>query len=300
MKAYLLLGVLMATDPAAAQMRILQSNPHLDDPLSAPGLAGPLADTAPVTLNRFKNRQGTSGDAQFQPEVGQEGKDVIWVPTPDSLVKAMLTVAGVKPGDYVVDLGSGDGRIAIAAARDFGARAHGIEYNAEMVDLARRNAIRAGVGNRATFQQGDIFQTDFAKATVVTMYLLPSLNLKLRDSLLKMKPGTRILSHAFNMGDWEAERAITTDEATGYYWIVPANAAGRWAFEVGSERFAAEVGQNFQMLGLARGGPLKEGRIRGKQVTFTRTSGEPLTGEIDGDQMHGRGWVATRIRTGGW
>ena len=299
MKAYLFLGLLVAAAPAAAQMRILQSNPHIEDPLATPVVADPLVDAQPMRLTRLQGSQEKPGDETFQPEVGQAGKDVIWVPTPDSLVQAMLTVAAVKPGDYVVDLGSGDGRIAIAAARDFGARARGIEYNAEMVDLARRNAIRAGVAGKATFQQADIFQTDFTSASVVTMYLLPSLNLKLRDTLLKMKPGTRIVSHAFTMGEWEPERTIATDDATGFFWIVPANAAGRWAFEVGSERFATEIGQQFQMLGTARGGPLKEGRVRGSDVSFTRANGQQLTGRIEGDQMHGRGWVATRIRPGG-
>jgi SAM-dependent methyltransferase len=240
-----------------------------------------------------------SGDAQFQPEVGQAGKDVIWVPTPDSLVKAMLTTAEVKPTDIVVDLGSGDGKIAIAAARDFGARARGIEFNPDMVALARRNAQRAGVAGKATFQQGDIFETDFSDATVVTMYLLPSLNLKLRDTLLKMKPGTRIVSHAFSMGEWEPERTISTDEATGYFWIVPANLAGRWAFEIGGERFAAELGQQFQQLTVARGGPLKDGRVRGLGVTLTRANGEQLVGELKGNQLVGNGWVATRIKTAG-
>ncbi len=301
MKAYLFLLLVAATPvPAVAQMRLLQSTPHTEDPLAAPCVSSDsMFELPPVRLTLLQNSAEAQGDDKFQPEVGQAGKDVIWVPTPDSLVKAMLTVADVKPSDYVVDLGSGDGRIAIAAARDFGARAMGIEYEAEMVDLARRNATRAGVPGKATFKQADIFQTDFSDATVVTMYLLPSLNERLRPILLKMKPGTRIVTHAFTMGDWEPDRAITTDEANGYFWIVPANAAGRWAFEVGSERFAAELGQKYQMLSATRGGPLKEGRVKGTEVQLTRSNGQQLTGEIHGDQMSGRGWVATRIRTGG-
>ncbi|MCG2842753.1 class I SAM-dependent methyltransferase [Sandaracinobacter sp. RS1-74] len=299
MKAYLFLSFLIAATPAAAQMRILDSTPHVDDPLTAPILSDPLGDLSPTRVSLLQGNTEKLGDGKYQPEIGQAGKDVIWVPTPDSLVKAMLTVAEVKPTDYVVDLGSGDGRIAIAAARDFGARATGLEYNPDMVALARRKAIEAGVAGKATFRQADIFETDFSDATVVTMYLLPSLNLKLRDTLLKMKPGTRIVSHAFTLGDWEPERSITTDDATGYYWIVPANAAGRWAFEVGNERFAAEIGQQYQMLSVARGGSLKDGRVKGTQVQLNRANGQPLNGEIRGDQMQGRGWVATRIRTGG-
>ncbi len=299
MKAVLFLALAVVAAPVAGQMRILESTPHADDPLASPSLPDPMFDASPNRLTLLQGSGEKQGDEKFQPEVGQAGKDVIWVPTPDSLVKAMLTVANVKPGDYVVDLGSGDGRIAIAAARDFGARARGIEYNPEMVDLARRNATRAGVPGKATFQQADIFQTDFSDATVVTMYLLPSLNEKLRPTLLKMKPGTRIVSHAFTMGEWEPDRAITTDEASGYFWIVPANAAGRWAFEVGDERFATEIGQKYQMLSFTRGGPLKDGRVKGSEVHLTRANGQQLSGEIDGDQMHGRGWVATRIRPGG-
>lgn len=299
MKAYLFLLLLATAVPAAAQMRMLQSTPQPVDPLAGPSLStDTMFDVPPVRLTLLQSAGEKQGDDKFQPEVGQAGKDVIWVPTPDSLVKAMLTTADVKPGDFVVDLGSGDGRIAIAAARDFGARSMGIEYEAEMVDLARRNATRAGVPSKATFKQADIFQTDFSDATVVTMYLLPSLNEKLRPTLLKMKPGTRIVSHAFTMGDWEPDRAITTDEANGYFWIVPANAAGRWAFEVGAERFAAEIGQKYQILSATRGGALKDGRVKGTEVQLTRSNGQQLTGEIRGDQMQGRGWVATRIRAG--
>ncbi|MGL6042821.1 MAG: class I SAM-dependent methyltransferase, partial [Sandaracinobacteroides sp.] len=276
----------------------LTNSPQIVDPLALPSMPDPFAPPEPVSSVMFQT-EDKQGDDTFQPSVGQAGKDVIWVPTPDSLVKAMLTVADVKPSDYVVDLGSGDGRIAIAAARDFGARAQGIEYNPEMVELARRNAQRANVSKKVTFQQADIFETDFSDATVVTMYLLPSLNLKLRDTILKMKPGTRVVSHAFTMGDWEAERTITTDDATGYFWLVPANVAGRWAFEVGTERFATELGQQYQMLSVARGGPLRDGRVKGTGIHFTRANGQELEGEVRGDQMVGKGWIATRIKPAG-
>jgi SAM-dependent methyltransferase len=169
------------------------------------------------------------GDEKYQPHVGQEGKDVIWVPTSDALVKKMLDVAKVTADDLVFDLGAGDGKIPIAAARDYGATAVGIEYNAEMAALARRNAARAGVADKVKIITGDIFKEDFSKATVVTLYLLPDLNLKLRPTLLKMKPGTRIVSHAFTMGDWEPDQKIQTEIAHGFYWVVPANVAGKWS-----------------------------------------------------------------------
>jgi SAM-dependent methyltransferase len=289
-------ALLLAAQTAYAQVKMLGTTPDLQNPLAVPAVP-PIEGVPQVSFSMMSDDRGRLGDEKFQPEVGQAGKDVIWVPTPDSLVKAMLTTAEVKPTDIVVDLGSGDGKIAIAAARDFGARARGIEYNPDMVALARRNAHRAGVTGKATFEQGDIFVTDFTDATVVTMYLLPSLNLKLRDTLLKMKPGTRIVSHAFNLGEWQPEQTISTDQATGYYWIVPAKVAGRWAFEVGAERFATELGQQFQVLTPGRGSPLKDGRVRGTTVSFTRTNGEQLQGEVNGNQILGNGWVATRIKS---
>ncbi len=296
-------ALLLAT-PLCAQVQPIMSTPMAADPLagplvenplaSGPVMVGPIADTAAPINPALLAQPG--GDERFQPEVGQAGKDVIWVPTPDSLVTAMLTVADVKPGDYVVDLGSGDGRIAIAAGRDFGARAHGIEYNPDMVALARRNARRAGVADRVSFANGDIFASDFSDATVVTLYLLPALNERLRPILLKMKPGTRILSNSFLMGDWEPERTISTDDATGYFWIVPAKAAGRWAFEVGDERFLADFTQKYQFLTPARAGPIRDGRLKGSNVAFTRANGQSIEGEVDGDSMAGRGWTASRVK----
>ncbi|MGQ5701001.1 class I SAM-dependent methyltransferase [Sandaracinobacteroides sp. A072] len=295
----MLAALLAAAVPAGAQVRVITSTPHAANPLDAPDIPDPILDVAPPSITLLQVPGVSHGDEGYRPEVGQPGKDVIWVPTPDSLVKAMLTVAQVKPTDQVVDLGSGDGRIPIAAARDFGARARGIEYNAEMVALARRNAIRAGVADKVSFLNADIFQTDFSDATVVTMYLLPSLNLKLRETLLRMRPGTRIVSNAFSLGEWEPERTITTDDATGYFWIVPANAAGRWAFELGAERFAAELGQQYQMLTGARGTMVREGRLRGTAIRLTLADGRVLEGQVRGDEMSGPGWEAQRIRPAG-
>ena len=151
----------------------------------------------------------------FTPQVGQSGKDVIWVPTPDALVDRMLRMAQVTPDDFVVDLGSGDGKIVIAAARDFKARSLGVEFNPDMVTLSRRNAETAGVAGRARFEQGDIFTFDYSAATVVTMYLLPGLNLRLRPQLLKMRPGTRLVTHQFTMGSWEPDDSATVENRPG-------------------------------------------------------------------------------------
>ncbi|MFQ3665613.1 MAG: methyltransferase domain-containing protein [Sphingomonadaceae bacterium] len=247
-----------------------------------------------VALTSWNEDREKHGDEQYQPSVGQAGKDVIWVPTPESLVKALLTAARVTKDDFVVDLGSGDGRFPIAAARDFGARAHGIDYNPDMVALARRNAERAGVRTKVTFARGDVFQSDFSAASVVTLYLLPNLNLKLRPTLLAMKPGTRIVSHAFDMGDWEPDETIRTDDATGYLWIVPAKVDGRWAFEIGNERFASTLKQTYQVVE-TNGGQLSSGRVRGRQVTFVLKGGREITGEINDSGIAGRGWTATRI-----
>lgn len=186
----------------------------------------------------------------FQPSSGQEGKDVVWVPTNDGLVKRMLQMAEVKPTDLVYDLGAGDGKIAIAAARDFGAKAVGVEYNPNMVKLAQCIARAEGVADRARIVQGDIFETDFSSATVVTLYLLPELNLKLRPTILKMKPGTRVVSHSFLMDDWEPDERSSTEDGQAYLWIVPANAQGRWAFKAqdAKESFSVDLEQKFQQV----------------------------------------------------
>lgn len=254
------------------------------------------SDTSPAVGPYVMAQEEKHGDKEYQPEVGQSGKDVIWVPTPDALVKEMLTVAKVTPEDYVVDLGSGDGRIAIAAARDFGAQALGIEYNRKMVALAQRQAAAAGVTDKVRFMEGDIFKTDFSDATVVTMYLLSGLNLRLRPTLLKMDPGTRIVSHAFTMGDWEPDQTIDTDAATGYFWIVPAQVEGRWNFTVDGEQFTAHLQQEYQMLQPGANTPFTEGRLRGTAITLSRKDGAPLQGEVKSDTMAGEGWSAKRVR----
>ena len=207
----------------------------------------------------------------FQPEIGQSGKDVVWVPTPDALVNRMLRLARVVPSDTVVDLGAGDGKIAIAAARDFRARARGVEFNPNMVELARRNARAANLGDAVEIIQGDIFQTDFSDATVVTLYLLPSLNLKLRPKLLELRAGTRIVSHAFDMGEWEADETTRSDGSQAYLWIVPAHISGLWKIEhagsYGKESWEVTLKQRYQRI---EGTVNRQGRL------------SPLTGTVNG------------------
>ena len=171
----------------------------------------------------------------YQPKLGQPGKDVMWLPTQDGLMQRMLEVARVGPQDLVFDLGAGDGKIAIAAAKQFGARAVGIEYNARLAELAQRQVTQAGVNHLVTIIQGDIFKEDFSSATVLTLYLLDELNQMLRPTVLSMKPGTRVVSTSFAMGDWEPDEVIQVSATedryrtpTGYYWMVPARIEGQW------------------------------------------------------------------------
>jgi len=187
----------------------------------------------------------------YVPQRGQMGKDVMWLPTSDDLVFKMLDAAKVGPQDELVDLGAGDGKIPIAAARQFGARAWGIEYNKDLAALAQRNAQRAGVAERVRIVHGDIFKEDFSKATVVTMYLLEELNAQLRPTILAMKPGTRVLSNTFSMGDWEPDQVIRVTNGTGYFWTVPANVAGLWTLSGLDEKSNAtlKLDQNFQRVG---------------------------------------------------
>jgi len=238
--------------------------------------------------------------AQFQPQVGQAGKDVIWVPTPDDVVERMLTMAQVTPNDYVWDLGAGDGKIAIMAARKFGARATGIEYNPDMVKHANDNAQKAGVAGtgagKATIRHGDIFATDFSQATVVTLYLLPALNMKLRPQLLSMRPGTRVVSHSFSMEDWEADEISTLDGRRAYFWLVPANVMGTWALDAGGQKHDLVLEQTFQKVsgnvtfGAMHAG-LRDARLRGSNISFGYIDQNGVrrdfSGRVTGAKMEG-------------
>ncbi len=241
--------------------------------------------------------QAAATQKPFEPSVGQPGKDVVWVPTPDKLVEKMLDMAKVTSQDYVIDLGSGDGKTVIAAAKR-GARALGIEYNPDMVELAKQNAAKAGVSDKATFMKADIFESDYSKATVITLFLLPTLNLKLRPTLLDLKPGTRIVSNSFTMEDWEADETATVGEdcvswCTALFWIIPAKVEGTW--RLGQE--ALTLKQTFQRVAGTLGGkPISEGRLRGDEITFT-VGTTKYTGKVNGNSMTGTGgaaWTATR------
>jgi hypothetical protein len=264
--------------------------------------ARPLAIFAAATLlalaTTAEARTREECERDYKPQVGQAGKDVVWVPTPDELVSRMLTMAKVTAKDYVVDLGAGDGKIAIAAGKQFGATALGIEYNPDMAKLAQCLVQAAGVGDKVRIIQGDIFKEDFSKATVVTMYLLPELNMRLRPTILAMKPGTRVTSHQFNMGDWEADETVEIEYRSAYLWIVPAKVDGNWTFrdEGGRATFTATLTQQFQKVrgDAAMGGnrnPVVGATLRGEEIKFafnddkgqTRT----LTGTVRGNEING-------------
>ena len=226
----------------------------------------------------------------FEPQSGQAGKDVVWVPTPQALVDKMLDMASVTPQDYVIDLGSGDGRTVITAAKR-GATALGIEYNPDMVALSQRNATTQGVAAKATFVKADLFESDFSKATVVTMFLLPSINMQLRPKILNLKPGTRIVSNAFDMEDWDADETATIPNCTQWcramLWIVPAKVEGSWRLPQGD----LALTQKFQMISgsLTSGGsatPIANGKLRGDQITF-EAGGSRYSGRVNGDSIQG-------------
>src|SRR5688572_7280703 len=217
---------------------------------AAPVFAAALLTSALAVSGALAAQGSAAAQKDYTPSVGQEGKDVIWVPTPQVLVERMLQMANTKSSDYVVDLGSGDGRTVITAVKKFGATALGIEYNPDMVELAKRAAEKEGVAGKAQFMQADIFQTDFSKATVLTLYLLPSLNVKLRPTILNMRPGTRVVSHAFTMDDWQPDQVDSSEGRTAYMWIVPAKVAGTWKIDGGGARnLEATFTQQFQNVG---------------------------------------------------
>jgi SAM-dependent methyltransferase len=275
-------------------------------------LAQPAKDTKSAPAKDAKSSaakdsaQKAPAKTEYQPTVGQEGKDVVWVPTPQALVEKMLDMARVTPNDYVIDLGSGDGRTVITAAKR-GVKAHGIEYNPDMVELAKKNAEKENATS-ATFVKGDIFESDFSKATVITLFLLPGLNQRLRPILLDMKPGTRVVSNSFDMGDWTADETV---QATGdcssycraYFWMVPAKVAGKWQMGGGE----LELEQKYQQLS----GTFKNdnvtipvsGKMIGDMISFTagRTlyNGKVNNGAIEGTAKspdNEAKWTATRSK----
>jgi precorrin-6B methylase 2 len=255
----------------------------------------PLCRRSIALLFALTLAAGTAAFAQqnptFKPEVGQAGKDVVWVPTPQALVDKMLDMANVTAQDVVMDLGSGDGITVITAAKR-GARAIGIEYNPDMVELATQNAAKAGVPDKATFMKADLFETDLSQATVITMFLLPQINMRLRPTILNLKPGTRIVSNSFTMEDWTADETATVTEGcqtwcTALFWIVPAKVEGTWMTAGGT----LTLTQTFQMVGgtLQKNGTsaaITDGRLRGADLTMT-IDGAQYTGRVNGNTITG-------------
>ena len=235
--------------------------------------------------------QAQIAPATYEPTSGQAGKDVVWVPTPQVVVDKMLDMAKVRPSDFVMDLGSGDGRTVITAAKR-GARALGVEYNPEMVELSKHNAEKEGVADKATFIKADLYETDFSRASVITMFLLPDINLKLRPKILALKPGTRIVSNSFTMADWQADETATlsseagcnTSWCTALLWIVPARVAGSYLLPQG----ALTLKQQYQTLS----GTLRsegktvalKGKVRGEEITFS-AGGREYRGKMNGKNL---------------
>ncbi len=248
------------------------------------------------------NGQAQPTPSPYQPTVGMPGKDVVWVPTSDALVEKMLDMAHVTPQDFVIDLGSGDGRTVLAAAKR-GVRARGIEYNNDLVELSKRTAAFAGLSDKASFVQGDIFESDFSGATVITMFLLPSLNLRLRPTLLALKPGTRVVSNSFSMEEWQADDTVTLSSdcgswCTAHLWIVPAKVEGTWQ----TPRGLLTLFQRFQGVNGTLGEkPIENARLRGDALEFS-VGGTRYAGRVNGNQIQGTAtsgasngrWTATR------
>ncbi len=240
----------------------------------------------------------------FTARVNAQDLDVPYVPTPHDVVAAMLDVTNVGPGDYVIDLGSGDGRIVIAAA-ERGALGHGIDLNPERVEEGEENARRAGVSDKVVFIEGDLFEADISEATVITMYLLTSVNMKLKPVLLEeLRPGTRIVSHSFSMGSWEADEHLVVDNRNVYYWVIPANIGGLWEWRTGGESFTMTAGQDFQKarIDLSSGNrslTVRNPLLKGDRLSFSASDNQNgiryiFSGRVDGNRITG----TTQIRSG--
>ena len=237
--------------------------------MHSPLLAGATVVVLSLVATLVQAKTRAECEREYTPQRAQEGKDVIWAPTEDSMVGRMLAMARVTPADKVYDLGAGDGKIVITAAKEFGASGVGIEFDADLVTHARCLAAAEGVDDRVTFVHGDIFESDFSAATVVALYMTPSVNLRLMPLLLKMKPGTRVVSYSFGIGDWPPDQHIDSfGDGSAFLFVVPANVAGKWTFESSSgASFALELQQSFQ------------------SVTGSTSSGAAVTGKLSGDRI---------------
>ena len=257
-----------------------------------PGVTRRALDSAPH-LSRFVGLAlvavlGTVPAAQqagpYQPQLNQPGKDVQWVPTPPALAETMLDLARLTPDDKLVDLGSGDGVLVMAAARR-GIRSRGIEYDRRLVDFAKRSAREAGLDKRTSFVRGDIFETDFSDATVVTTFLLPSMNLRLRPRFLAMKPGTRIVANTFAIGDWQPDQTVSIEPCERWckamLWVVPARVGGTWRTPKGD----LVLTQRFQFIsGTLANEPIEHGQLNGDEISFT-VGMTVYRGRVDGLRM---------------
>ena len=259
-------------------------------------LAVPATLAAQAAAPAQPSQPPPEAQAPAGPQIGQQGKDVIWLPTPEGVVEKMLDMAKVGPDDVVYDLGSGDGRTVIAAAHR-GAQAYGVEFDPGLVALSEKFAKSAGVSDKAHFIQGDIFQTDFSKATVVTLYLLTTLNVRLRPTILRMKPGTRVVSHAFSMEDWDPDETGESDYRRIFMWVVPAQVQGTWRLTLpGAPPADMTITQKYQKLQGTVGLPpgtveLRDAALRGNAIRLTLpgADGVPreLTGTVDASRMQG-------------
>jgi len=230
------------------------------------------------------------------PQLGQVSKDSVWVPTPERMIRRLMQLADVTPQDLVIDLGSGDGRMPIHAAKHFGARAIGVELEPNLVELSERSAREQGVADRVRFLKQDLYEADISKATVLALYISPGVMTKLKPRLLGLAPGTRVVSHHFTLGDWEPDETVRVENRTGYLWVVPANLAGTWILSTGADRLEMRISQDHQQLtvqGTRAGKPVHVlgARVRGTEVRFTAFDAEGNTrnysGRVQGDRMSG-------------
>jgi SAM-dependent methyltransferase len=261
-----------------------------------------LALAPAVIFAQTATTQAPPVTGPYEPKVGQAGKDVVWVPSPESTVEKMLDVAKVTPQDFVVDLGSGDGRNVIAAAKR-GARALGVEYNPDMVELSKKNAAKAGVSDKASFVQGDMYAAEFQQATVLALFLLPNNLLKLRDKFAELKPGTRIVANTFGIEEWTADETVTISDdclswCTVLLYFVPAKVDGTWQTAQGP----LTLKQQFQLVSGTLGtASIENGRVHGEELTFS-VGGTAYTARLTGDTLTGTAktsgaeaaWRATR------
>ncbi|WP_144638922.1 SAM-dependent methyltransferase [Bordetella genomosp. 13] len=272
---------------------------HASAPPRRALLLAPLLAAAALAWLPADGARAQSAASTYEPSVGQAGKDVVWVPTSQALVERMLDIAKVSKSDYLIDLGSGDGRTVITAAKR-GLTAHGIEYNPDMTEVARKAAAKEGVTDKASFATGDLFEADLSRAQVITMFLLPSINERLRPVLLDLKPGTRVVSNTFRMGDWQPDETATVEQGcqswcTALLWIVPAKVEGSW--KLGDRQLT--LTQQYQMLSGTLGQtPITDARMTGNEISFN-ADGVRYTGTVDGKRISGKGgsqgsWTATR------